>query len=167
MNEVCCDMSVIWYEDDKYKVAFSEMPDVDNRIINKQTMDKETIKQIKTKPLIVKNDVNVLLVDKVKNKSYTFEIESGYCYDGASIPRFFWRFIGSKSDVRFQIGALIHDKLCEHHDYVDGDRYFADKVFERCLYVGDTCAFTRWLMFHSVDNFQKFCGWKKCENDRG
>ena len=55
----------------------------------------------------------------------------------------------------------VEDKLCENHHYVNNDRYFADKVFERLLEVGDVGCFRRWLMFHSVDNFQKFCRWRK------
>lgn len=152
-------MCVEWYEDDKYKISFDVMPDVEVRYINRMYMSKEEIKEIKKKPFILNNSVGVCLVDKKKGKTYSFTIPEGYCYDGASIPRFFWRFIGSKGDVKFLVGALIHDTLCENHSYVDNDRYFADKVFERCLYVSDTGAFKRWLMFHSVDNFQKFCGW--------
>ena len=160
-KELVEDFGVIWYEDEKYIIAFSEMPDIEVRYINLYYMSKEEIKEIKKKPYILNNEINVLLVDREKNKSYVFTIPAEYTYDGASIPRFFWRFIGAKGDNRFLIAALIHDTICENHHYVDNDRYFADKIFERCLYVGDTCAFTRWLMFHSVDNFQKFCGWRK------
>ena len=71
--------------------------------------------------------------------------------------------IGSKEDVRFKVASLIHDIFCENKHYVDYDRYFADKVFERLLSVADTCAFNRWLIFHSVDNYQKFCGWRNKE----
>ena len=154
-------MTVLWYEDDKYKIEFDEMPDVEVRYINRMYMSKEEIKEIKKKPFILNNKVEVVLQDKVKDVTYGFTMPENYCYDGASIPRFFWRFIGSKGDVKFLIGALIHDTLCENKNYVNHDRYFADKIFERCLYVSDTWAFTRWLMFHSVDNWQKFCGWGK------
>ena len=53
---------------------------------------------------------------------------------------------------------MIHDVLCENKDYVDYNRYLADKVFERLLFVAGVPAFTRWLMFHSVDNYQKMFG---------
>ena len=91
--------------------------------------------------------------------TYSFTIPKGYCWDGATIPRIFWRLIGSKTDPAFLIASMIHDVLCENHNYVNNDRYFADKVFERLLYVADVPAFNRWIMFHSVDNFQKFCKW--------
>ena len=38
-------------------------------------------------------------------------------------------------------------------------RQAINKVFESMLKAGDVSAFKRFLMFHSVDNFQKFCGW--------
>ena len=53
---------------------------------------------------------------------------------------------------------MVHDTLCENHHYIDGDRYLSTIVFERLLSVGGVGSFKRWLMKHSVDNFQKFCG---------
>ena len=129
--------------------------------INVKVMSKAEIKAAKKKPLFLKNTVDVCLINKAKNKTFTFTIYLGYEYDGASISRIFWRLVGSKENIEFKIAALIHDVLCENHHYVDNDRYFADRVFEKLLEVGDVGHFRRWLMFHSVDNFQKFCGWEK------
>lgn len=151
----------ITWQDDKYcRVSFSEIPDVRNKEINNKVMTKEEIKLAKKKPLFLKNEVEVCLIDKIKNKTYTFTIAAYYDYDGASIPRLCWRIVGSKESIEFKVAALVHDVLCENHNYVDNDRYFADKVFERLLDVGDVCAFKRWMMFHTMDNFQKFCGWE-------
>lgn len=147
-----------WYQDEIFGIFFSDIPDVENKIINKKVMSKQEIKKAKKKPLYCKNDVDVLLIDYKKEKEYKFTIEKGYDYDGATIHKSFWKFIGSKEDIRFKIASLIHDILCENHIYVENDRYFADKIFERCLYVGDTCSFVRWIMFHCVDNFQKLAG---------
>lgn len=151
---------ISWQDDEICRVGFSEIPDIDNKNINKKAMSKDEIKKAKKKPLYLKNTVDVCLIDKIKNKTYTFTIYVFYDYDGASIPRFFCRIIGSRESIEFKIASLVHDVLCENHHYVDNDRYFADKVFERLLEVGDVCAFKRWLMFHTVDNFQKFCGWE-------
>lgn len=155
------DEYIVWQDDMTCRVGFSEIPDIGNKEINKAVMSKDEIKKAKNKPLFVKNDVMVCLVDKCKNKTYVFTIEKGYDYDGASINRILWRVIGSKENIEFKIAALIHDKLCENHYYVNNDRYFADRVFEKLLEVGDVGDFRRWLMFHSVDNFQKFCGWNR------
>lgn len=156
---------IAWQDDEYCRVGFSEIPKIENKHINIKVMSKDEIKKAKEKPLYVINRVKVCLIDKKKSKTYTFFIEYGYDYDGASINRFLWRIIGSKENIEFKIAALIHDILCENHNYVDYDRYFADRVFEKLLEVGDVGAFRRWLMFHSVDNFQKFCGWNKKKNE--
>lgn len=156
---------IAWQDDSICRVGFSAVPDIGNKEINNKVMSKAEIKAAKKKPLYLKNTVEVCLIDKVKNKTYTFTINAGYDYDGASIARIFWRLIGSKENIEFKVAALVHDVLCENHHYVDDDRYFADKTFERLLEVGDVGAIRRWVMFHSVDNFQKFCGWGKCDEE--
>lgn len=150
---------IIWQDDEYCQVGFSEIPDICNKEINKSVMSKEEIKQARKKPLYIKNEVAVCLIDKGKNKYYTFTIEKGYDYDGATIIRPLWRLIGSKESIEFKIASLLHDKLTERREYVDNDRYFADRVFEKLLEVGGVGSFRRWLMFHAVDNYQKFCGW--------
>ena len=150
---------LIWYEDEELKIALSQIPDIGELVINKEVMTDEEIKSIKKKPFCLNNDVKVYLEDKIKDEIYNFEINSSYRFDGASIPKFARGIIGSKQDVRFKIASLIHDVLCENHGFVNNDRYFASCVFERCCYVGGTCAFIRFLMFHCVDNFQKFKDW--------
>lgn len=150
---------ITWYEDECMRICFSDIPDVRELKINKFLMSDKEIKNIKKKPYKLYNEVFVLLEDKECAITYTFEIPKNYRWDGASIPSAFWFLVGAKGDVRFLIASLVHDVLCENHSYVENDRYFADKVFERCCYVGGTCAFIRWAMFHSVDNYQKFCKW--------
>lgn len=148
-----------WYDDNLISINFGVKPQVGIRyqLPSMSDVEKESIKQY---PFINKKDLYVELGDKKKNVVYTFTIPKGYCWDGASIPRLFWRIIGSKTEPTFLIASLIHDVLCENHGYVDNDRYFADKVFERLLYVAGVNPVTRFLMFHSVDNFQKLCKWR-------
>lgn len=152
---------IIWYEDENYKIAFSDIPDTRILKPNKTIMTKKQIEDIKKKPFKLYNTICVWVENKREKSVYIFYAYEGYRWDGASIPPFAWLIVGSKEDVRFQVASMIHDILCENHEYVANDRYFADKIFERCCYVGGTCAFVRWLMFHSVDNYQKFCGWRK------
>ena len=135
-----------WQDDEYSRIGFSVIPDIENKVINKNVMTKEEIKQAKKKPLVLKNDVTVCLIGKTIHKVYTFTIPAGYDYDGASIPRLLWRFIGAKENIEFKVAALIHDVLCENHNYVDNNRYFADKVFEKLLEVGDVSAFKRWMI---------------------
>ena len=154
---------ISWYEGDYIGIQFSESPCVCMRIIT-PSMTQEEKEDITRKPFLCKRELKVRLIDYDNLKTYDFKIAKGYKYDGASIPRAFWRLIGAKTDPRFLIPSLIHDVLCENHSFVNNDRYFADKVFERLLYVSGVPAFSRWLMFHSVDNFQKFKKWNKDKN---
>lgn len=149
-----------WYDGEHISISFSDRPCIVTRY-PMPSMTDDQIKEVKKYPFVNHKDLQVKLIDYYKQKTYTFTIPKGYCWDGATVPRIFWRLVGSKTDSAFLIASMVHDVLCEHHDYVDNDRYFADKVFERLLYVANVNAFTRWLMFHSVDNFQKFCGWEK------
>lgn len=149
-----------WYGDEDIGIFFDILPRVGVRYIL-PTMTKIERESVEQYPFINKKELKVALLDRKKSKKYTFTIQKGYCWDGASIPRIFWRLIGSKTDNKFLIPSLIHDVLCENHSYVNNDRYFADKVFERLLRISEVPAFNRWLMFHSVDNYQKFCGWGK------
>ena len=149
---------ITWYKDDEIGIYFDRTPDVSERFICPWD-NEETIKNINKKPFINLQKLNVALEDLNKGVVYNFDIEKSYCWDGASIPRMFWRLVGSKEDNRYLIASLVHDVLCENHEYVENNRYFADKVFERLLYVAKVPAFSRWMMFHCVDNYQKFCGW--------
>lgn len=149
-----------WYKDERLGIFFDIEPDVSIRyILPWDKEDKQYCKDIIKKPFMNLKELFVRIEDFENKITYEFTIPESYCWDGASIPRIFWRLIGAKTDNRFLIPSMIHDVLCENKDYVDNDRYFADKVFERLLYVSGVPAFSRWLMFHSVDNYQKFCGW--------
>lgn len=150
-----------WYKDEELAILFDIEPNCNIRLIE-PNFTKEEKKDIEKYPFINNKDLNVLIIDYVKDREYNFKINKDYKWDGASIPRLFWRVTGAKTDPRFLIPSLIHDVLCENHKYVDNDRYLATRIFERLLYVSGVCDFKRWMMFHSVDNFQKICaGWNK------
>lgn len=146
-----------WYSDDILEIEFDKIPCVGIRYAL-PTMTEAEKKSIAKYPFVNKKDL------KVKITYYTdvceFIIPKDYCYDGASIPRMFWRIIGAKTDNSFLVAALIHDWMCEHHEVVDNNRYLSTLIFNALLEVGGVSSFRRWLMKHSVDNFQKFCGWK-------
>ena len=151
---------MLWYKDNELEIDFSCMPAVFPRYPY-FGMTEDELKSVEKYPFINKKDLRVQFSDFKNNKVYQFYIPCGYCWDGASIPRIFWRLIGAPSDTKFLVPSLIHDVLCENHHYVDNDRYFANKVFERLLYVSGVSAFSRWIMFHSVDTFQKYaCRWR-------
>ena len=149
-----------WYEDEKLSINFSESPHVGVRYIL-PTHTAEEKKSIAKYPFICKSGLKVELTDKKKVKTYNFTIPKGYCYDGASIPRLFWRVVGSNTDNHFLIAALVHDVLCENHNYVDNDRSFSTDVFNALLKSSDVGAVRRFLMKNSVACFQSlFCRWR-------
>ena len=152
-------MNICWYEDDDIGIYFSETPNVAIRYVTPKHSEIE-IKDINKKPFINLSGLTVTLKDYIESITYDFIIDEGYKWDGATVPRVFWRLIGAKTDPRFLIPSLIHDVLCENHDYVDNDRYFSTCVFERLLFVSKVNPVNRWMIKHSVDNYQKlFGGW--------
>lgn len=148
-----------YYSNKKVGIYFSENPHISIRYYI-PSMTEEERKSIERYPFINKKNLQVRLVDYKKDKTYNFEIPKGYCYDGASIPRLFWRIIGSNTDNRFLIPALIHDILCENHSFIDNDRKFSTEVFNALLEASDVNAFKRFLMKNSVDCFQKTQKWR-------
>ena len=149
-----------WFEDEELSIEFSENPHVCIRYVLPSSTSAE-IKSIKRFPFINKRMLNVRLYDAEKEQIYDFTIPKSYCFDGASIPKFFHRVIGANTDNKFLIAALIHDWMCEHHDCVGNDRAFSSKVFNALLEVSEVNPFKRFLMKHSVNIFQVFQGWDK------
>lgn len=152
-----------WYSDKELKISFSIMPHVCVKYVTPYSTDEE-IKEIKKYPFINKNELDVELEDFKNNKTYSFTIPKDYSYDGASIPRIFWRLIGSNTDNKFLIAALIHDVLCENHNYINHDRAFSTKVFNALLKESKVNPVSRFFMKNSVACYQTlFCEWD--END--
>lgn len=147
-----------WYSNQCAGIFFDEIPQVGIRYIL-PSMSEETKKSINKYPFINKQSLKVRLIDYKKDKTYEFEIPKGYCFDGASVPRFFWRIIGSNTDNKFLIAALIHDVLCEKHSYIDNDRNFSTQVFNALLESSEVPAVKRFLMKNSVNFYQRFCKW--------
>ena len=150
--------NILWCENDKLAVEFNNIPHVCMRYVLPSSTPKE-IESIKKYPFLNKSELKVALIDKIKEDAYVFIIPKGYCFDGATVPRFFWRIIGSNTDNSFLIPALIHDVLCENHHYINNDRRFSSEVFDALLEVAEVPAFKRFLMKNSVDLFQRTQGW--------
>lgn len=152
---------ILWFENKDLKINFNSVPSIGIRYIL-PSMSNEERKLIKKYPFINRIPLEVRLEDKNKSKEYCFTIPKKYCFDGASVPRFFWRIIGSNTDNKFLVPAMIHDFMCENHDCVDNDRAFSTEVFNALLSVSGVGSFKRFWMKNSVDIFQKcFCHWKK------
>ena len=145
--------NIMWYEDDELAIGFNSMPHVCVRYIT-PSMTEDEVKSIKKYPFICKTELKVKLFDHEKEEVYSFVIPKGYCYDGASVPRIFWRLIGPNTDNSFLIPALIHDVLCEHKEVIDYDRKLTSKVFKGCLRTAGVSSFKAQIMYLAVDTFQ-------------
>lgn len=149
-----------WYMNKRAGIFFNNVPALGIRYYIPY-MTREERKSIDRYPFICKKELKVCLQDLKKGKKYEFCIPKGYCYDGASIPRLFWRVIGSNTDNKFLVPALIHDVICEHHEYVNNDRSFSTEVFNALLEFSSVNCFKRFFMKNSVACFQTiFCNWR-------
>lgn len=149
----------VWVDDKNLKITFIPEPLIGVRYILPSMTDEEK-KSVKKYPFINKVSLSVEIVDNKCSNAYSFIIPKGYCFDGASVPRFFWRIIGSNTDNKFLVAAMVHDYMCENHDCVGSDRSLSTSVFNALLKVSQVGNFKRFLMKNSVDVFQKcFCNW--------
>lgn len=147
-----------WACDENVLIAFDKEPVVQVRTI-KPNMTKLEKKSVAKYPFVCKKSLKVMIYDNKKFRQYNFEIKENYCWDGASIPRFAWRLIGSKTDNEFLIPSLIHDVLCENHYYINSDRQLSSNVFRALLITSGVSELKANIMYFAVDNFQKFCNW--------
>lgn len=145
--------NIEWYNDKELSIFFDREPDVCVRTPSPED-DTLTRNSKLMFPFLNRKALKVAIFDHKKGKSYKFEIYKGYCYDGATIPRMFWRLIGAKSDPQFLIPALVHDVLCENHDYVDNDRNLSSRVFRALLIAGGVNKVKAQVMYTAVDVFQ-------------
>ncbi|MCQ2744035.1 MAG: DUF1353 domain-containing protein [bacterium] len=149
-----------WINNNELKIDFESEPLIGIRYFL-PSMTNEEKKSIKKYPFINKTLLNVSVTDKIKNRFYNFTIPKGYCFDGASVPRFFWRIIGSNTDNKFLVAAMVHDYMCENHECINFDRALSTKIFDSLLSFSQVGKVKRFFMKNSVDIFQKFfCKWK-------
>lgn len=73
-------------------------------------------------------------------------IPAGFKFDGASIPRLFWRFIGHPFTPRFIEASLVHDYLCKNKM----DRKMSDRVFRKLLRANGVANWRADLMYGAV-----------------
>jgi len=99
-------------------VTFDVTPIVCVRVI--EADDTNEIKREKKKyPFKLHNDVPVNVI--TNKRIFSFTIPSKYIWNGADIPRTFWRCIGSPTDNTFLIASMVHDYLLENKSYIFKD----------------------------------------------
>ena len=70
------------------------------------------------KPFILMNEVEYTS-EKYYGLNYIISIKRKYNWNGANIPKVFWRIIGSQYNPEFAPASMIHDWLCEHKDFIE------------------------------------------------
>ncbi|MBR1775933.1 DUF1353 domain-containing protein [bacterium] len=92
-------------------VTFDVTPKVCLRVI--ESSDTPEIKQEKKDyPFKLHNNVPVTII--TSKRIFGFTIPKKYIWNGADIPRIFWRLIGSKTDNAFLIASMLHDYLLDN-----------------------------------------------------
>lgn len=146
-----------WACDSYVLVSFDKEPFVFVRYA-KPEMTAFEKRAIARYPFVCKKPLKVMIFDNKKFKQYDFSVKENYCWDGASIPRIFWRLIGSNTSSEFLIPSLIHDVLCENHQYIDNNRELSSRVFKALLIASGVSEFKANVMFTAVNTFQKIWG---------
>ena len=91
-------------------IDFNEEPIVQVRVINDN--DTEATKKAKVKyPFELFNTVIVTVITDFRR--FSFSIPKGYTWNGADIPRFLWRIVGSRTSNEFLIASMLHDYILE------------------------------------------------------
>lgn len=99
-----------------------------------------TTKQIRVKPV------------DLPGVRLTVVVPAGFSFDGASIPRFAWMFIGAPFEPDFQLAACCHDWICERsHDSDDYEsRVIGDALFFNLLTKAGVPRWKRVAMYLAV-----------------
>lgn len=151
---------MLWYKDDEIEIDFNIIP-CTTMLFPLPSMSKQEKKEITDKPFLNKKPLFVTILDKRKTEQieYSFWIDKGFRFNGADIPRIFWRLIGSMTEPEFQIPALIHDYSCSNKDCLKNDRLLSSKVFRGLLLASGVSKFKADVMTFCVDGYQHFCHW--------
>ena len=149
---------ITYYEGDRLIIQFDSIPKIEDVPILPY-IPKSAQKAILKKPYKLSEGIWIKVIYKT-NIPYTFYIPSGYRWNGANIPFGLYNIIGSPSDPKFKVASMVHDFLCENHFVIDNNRYLSTKIFDGLLSEVGVSGIKRFLIFHAVDNYQKFCKWE-------
>ena len=151
-------------------VIFQPTPEVSIRVIDDD--DTESfIKHKKKYPFELEKQVRVYV--ETSKREFKFFLPTGYVWNGADIPRFLWRLIGSRTDNDFLIASMVHDYLLEFKTYILCEvlqkqiskkeyRRLTSLIFRHIIKKQGTNTIKANIMAYCVDVFQmfNFKGWK-------
>ena len=91
-------------------VNIDPVPDIRIRVI--EDSDTEPTKEGKIKyPFELFCTVTVTITTTFRE--FSFDVYNGYTWNGADIPKFFYRIIGSRTSNEFLIASMLHDYLLQ------------------------------------------------------
>lgn len=101
------------------------------------------------------NDVVYTSSKNSNSETYRIAINKGYNWNGANIPRFLWRLVGSQYNPEFLPASMIHDWLCENKSFIlkDGVKISSD-IFKDILVLYKVPKTKAWAMASVVRAFQ-------------
>ena len=107
------------------------------------------------KPFTLLNNISYLSGKYQDQEVYKIVINKGYNWNGANIPRFLWRIVGSQYNPEFLPASMVHDWLCEHKDFIikDGVKISSD-IFKNILILYGVNKAKAWIMASAVRAFQ-------------
>lgn len=96
-------------------IDFNVVPDARIRVI--EDTDTEPTKQAKIKyPFELFNTITVTI--QTDFREFEFDVYNGYVWNGADIPPFLWRIVGSRTDNQFLIASMLHDYMLQFKKYM-------------------------------------------------
>jgi len=90
---------------------------------------------------------NLVFIDEW---GYKWVAAVGDEFDGASIPRFFWRIAGSPYCGKYREASIIHDVYCKHRRI---DSREVHKVFHKMMLASGCSRWKAWCMWKVVSWF--------------
>lgn len=95
-------------------------------------------------------DYKVIGYISYTNNDFIIKVTEGFVTDGASMPKFAWRIIGSPFTGKYVESAVIHDSLYRTHKLT---KETADKLFLEMMKVSGVRWWKRKLMYYAVKWF--------------
>lgn len=149
---------ITWCDKSYLSITSNKEPHTDVR----KPVPSDTISEREIKlgrPYINKTDVQFEI--NYLGTVYIIDIPKGYAWDGASIPRIFWRIIGPKGDNTFLNASMVHDIICENKYLVAYDRQLSSIILREILLASGVAKWRANTMYNIVDFYQKyFCDWR-------
>jgi hypothetical protein len=109
----------------------------------------------KKKPFILLNNIYYLTGQYDKLESYGIRIHKGYNWNGANIPKFLWRIVGSQYNPEFLPASMVHDWLCENKDFIiDKGARVSSIIFRDILVLSGVSKIKANIMMTAVYMFQ-------------